>query len=183
MPFSFSIHKAGRIVRNGGIVTCPTEGVFGLSCLPGDIHAIERILTIKQRDPSQGLILIAANAAQLRSWIDTDREIPHDPSNPVTWVVPASTAVPPWISGRHSSVAVRISSHPVATALCAAAGSALVSTSANVSGRAPVANAYVLRRQFHGLVDYIVPGRCGAASSSSEIRDLQSNKILRPAGS
>jgi len=182
MLFSFSIHKAGRIIRNSGIVTCPTEGVFGLSCLPGDIHAIERILTIKQRDPSQGLILIAANLAQLKPWIDTDQEIPCDPMNPVTWVVPASSAVPPWISGRHTSVAVRISSHPVAAALCTAADSALVSTSANISGRAPVANAYVLRRQFHDLVDYIVPGRCGTAFGSSEIRDLTSNKTLRPAG-
>jgi len=182
MLFSFSIHKAGRIIRNGGIVTCPTEGVFGLSCLPGDIHAIERILTIKQRDPSQGLILIAANLAQLKHWIDTDQEIPCDPMNPVTWVVPASAAVPPWISGRHGSVAVRISPHPVAAALCTAADSALVSTSANVSGRAPVANAYVLRRQFRDLVDYIVPGRCGTASGSSEIRDLASNKTLRLAG-
>ena len=182
MPLSFSIHRAGRIIRNGGVVTCPTEGVFGLSCLPDDIQAVERVLTIKQRDPSLGLILIAANSAQLRIWADTDREIPCDPENPVTWVVPASAAVPPWISGRHASVAVRISSHPIATALCTAAGSALVSTSANISGRNPIANTFVLRRQFRDLVDYIVPGRCGTASGSSEIRDLESNKTLRPAG-
>jgi L-threonylcarbamoyladenylate synthase len=182
MPLSFSIHKAGRIIRNGGVVTCPTEGVFGLSCLPDDIHAIERILTIKQRNPAQGLILIAGNAAQLCHWIDTDREIPFDPLNPITWVTPASTAVPPWISGRHASIAVRISPHPIAAALCTAAGSALVSTSANVSGRAAISNPYVLRRQFQDLVDYIVPGRCGSASGSSEIRDLISDKVLRPSG-
>ena len=73
---SFSIHKAGRIIRNGGIVAYPTEGVFGLGCLPDNIQAIERVLTIKQRDPSQGLILIAASNAQLDHWIDTDVEIP-----------------------------------------------------------------------------------------------------------
>jgi L-threonylcarbamoyladenylate synthase len=183
MLLSFSIHKAGRIIRNGGIVAYPTEGVFGLGCLPDNLQAIERVLTIKQRDPSQGLILIAASNAQLDNWIDTDVEIPCDQSNPVTWVVPASDAVPPWITGRHADVAVRITSNPVAAALCVAAGSALVSTSANVSGHAPAANTYVLRRQFHDLVDYIVPGRCGPSSGSSEIRDLMSNTTLRPAGS
>jgi len=181
MLFSFSIHKAGRVVRSGGIVTYPTEGVFGLGCLPDDRQAVERILTIKQRDPSQGLILIAANPAQLQRWIETDREIPCGQSKPVTWVVPASAAVPPWITGRHTGVAVRIISHPVAAAVCVAAGSALVSTSANVSGHVPAANGYVLRRQFHDLVDYIVPGRCGPSSGPSEIRDLMSNKTLRPA--
>jgi L-threonylcarbamoyladenylate synthase len=181
MLFSFSTHKAGRVVRSGGIIIYPTEGVFGLGCMPDNLQAVERILAIKQRDPSQGLILIAANLAQLRHWIDTEREIPRDPSKPVTWVVPASAAAPPWITGRHSGIAVRIVSHPVAAAVCIAAGSALVSTSANVSGHVPAANGYVLRRQFHDLVDYIVPGRCGPSSGPSEIRDLVSNKTLRPA--
>ncbi len=182
MPLSFSIHRAARIVKNGGVVAYPTEGVFGLGCLPDDRHAVERILAIKQREPSQGLILIAASAAQLEPWIDTDRDLPSNASNPVTWIVPASPAVPPWIKGRHAGIAVRISSHPIAAALCEASGSALVSTSANISGRAPVVSAYALRRQFHALVDYIVPGRCGPSSGPSEIRDLISGRTLRPAG-
>jgi len=182
MPLSFSIHKAARIVNNGGVVAYPTEGVFGLGCLPDDRQAVERILTIKQRDPSQGLIIIAASARQLAPWIDTDCDFPSISANPVTWIVPAGPATPAWITGRHSGIAVRLSSHPVAVALCEASGSALVSTSANFSGRTPVVSAYALRRQFHALVDYIVPGQCGPASGPSEIRDLVSGKILRSKG-
>ena len=182
MPLSFPIHKAGRILKSGGVVTYPTEGVFGIGCLPDSVHAIERILTIKQRDPSQGLILIAAGIAQLEPWIAGDCRLPANDTTPVTWVVPASAAVPPWISGRHLNVAVRITSHPVAAALCDAAGSALVSTSANTTGRKPVASVHALRRQFHSLVDYIVPGQCGSSIGPSEIRDLVSGRILRAAG-
>lgn len=182
MSLSFSIHKAARIVRNGGVVAYPTEGVFGLGCLPDDLLAVERVLTIKQRDPSKGLILIAASAAQLEPWIDLDDELPPSTSRPVTWIVPASPAVPVWITGRHSSVAVRVSLHPVARALCEASGSALVSTSANFSGRSPVTSTYALRRQFRALVDYIVPGNCGPDGGASEIRDFMSGKTLRRAG-
>jgi len=182
MPLSFPIHKAGRIIKSGGVVTYPTEGVFGIGCLPDNVHAIERVLTIKQRDPSQGLILIAARVEQLERWIDGDCRVPANDSRPVTWIVPASAAVPPWITGRHSGLAVRITSHPVAATLCDAAGSALVSTSANISGRGPAANVHVLRRQFHSLVDYIVPGQCGSSIGPSEIRDLMSGKTLRAAG-
>lgn len=182
MPLSIPIHKAGRILRSGGVVAYPTEGVFGIGCLPDNVHAIERILTIKQRDPSRGLILIAAGIAQLERWIDGDCQLPANDATPLTWIVPASAAVPPWIKGRHSGVAVRITSHPVAAALCNAAGSALVSTSANVSGRKPAANVHVLRRQFDSLVDYIVPGQCGSSIGPSEIRDLVSGKTLRAAG-
>jgi len=84
MPFSIPIHKAARIIRSGGIVSYPTEGVFGLGCLPNDSFAAERILAIKQRSPAQGLILIAANSAQLRPWLDADVEIPADASHHIT---------------------------------------------------------------------------------------------------
>ena len=182
MPLSFPIHKAGRILKSGGVVAYPTEGVFGIGCLPDNVHAIERVLTIKQRDPSQGLILIAANAGQLDHWIADDCQLPANDETPITWIVPASAAVPPWIKGRHPGLAVRIISHPVAAALCIAAGSALVSTSANTSGREPAASIHVLRRQFSTLVDYIVPGQCGPSIGPSEIRDLSSGKTLRAAG-
>ena len=178
---SFSIHKAARVLLNGGVIAYPTEGVYGLGCLPGDARAVERILSIKQRDPAQGLILIAADRTQLEPWINTNYDLRGDASHPVTWIVPASAATPIWITGKHDGVAVRLTTHPVAAALCAAAGCALVSTSANISGRRPAANAYVLRRQFHGLVDYIVPGNCGLSSGPSEIRHLQTGTTIRPA--
>jgi len=178
------LRRAGHVIQAGGVVAYPTEGVFGLGCRPDDAEAVFRIIDIKQRDPQAGLLLIAADLAQLDGWVDLPDDAPdlRSPADkPVTWVVPATVAVPSWIRGRHASVAIRITSHPVASALCREAGLPLVSTSANVSGRPPARNALVLRRQFRGLVDCIVPGRCGTARGPSEIRDFASGRILRAA--
>lgn len=182
MPGSETIRRAGRIIRAGGVVAYPTEGVFGLGCLPDDAVAVSRVLDIKNRDPSKGLILVASRIEQLGVWIDVpdaSERLSSAPGRPVTWVVPQAAGVPYWIGGEHSGIAVRITSHPVAAALCDAADSALVSTSANSSGRRPARNRYILRRYFRDLVDYIVPGECGSAKSSSEIRELDSGKVLR----
>ena len=181
MPQHFQVEKAARIIQAGGVVAYPTEGVFGLGCRPDDAHAVARILSIKRRDPAQGLILIASGREQLTPWVATDHPLTGEADRAVTWIAPASSAVPPWIRGRHAGVAVRITSHPVAAALCSACGSALVSTSANVSGHPPAANRYILRRQFRELVDMIVPGDCGDAGGPSEIRDLMSGRTLRAA--
>lgn len=180
------IERAGRIIREGGVVAYPTEGVFGFGCLPDEPQAVLRILEIKQREPTRGLILIAADAGQLDGWIaprvDSSRlAAPAD--RPVTFVVPSEPGVPLWVRGAHDTLAVRVTTHPVAAALCRAARSPLVSTSANVAGRRPARNAFVLRRQFRRLVDCIVPGRCGPYRGPSEIRDLESGEILRPAPS
>jgi L-threonylcarbamoyladenylate synthase len=182
MALHFPIHRAGRILRSGGVIAYPTEGVYGLGCIPDDVDAVIRILSIKKRSPALGLVLIATQPVQLEDWVDLSETgaLASTPERPVTWIVPARLNVPYWIQGEHSGLAVRISTHPVAAALCEAADSALVSTSANVAGGTPARNAYVLRRRFGPLVDCIVPGRCGPATGPSEIRDAKSGRIIRP---
>lgn len=177
-----SVMRAAEVLLGGGIIAYPTEGVFGIGCLPDDLTAVARVLSAKRRDAGKGLILIAANAKQLDGWIDLPdgRSLPEpDPAYPVTWIVPAGYRTHPAIRGGRPDVAVRITTQPVAAAICDAVASPIVSTSANLSGKPPARNRFVLRRQFAERVDYIVPGDCGAAAGPSEIRELISNKVLR----
>lgn len=178
-----SIAVAAEILLGGGVVAYPTEGVFGLGCLPDDPTAIARLLRIKRRDPRKGLILIASKPEQLRDWIGIDPvSLPEpDPARPTTWIAPASVYVSGLIRGVHDGLAVRLTTNPTAAALCEATGSALVSTSANLAGEPVARNRYVLTRKFGHRVDYIVPGECGPASGPSEIRDLKTGAVLRPA--
>ncbi len=175
------ISRAADVLLDGGIITCPTEGVYGLSCMPDNVAAIRRLLRIKQRDPAKGLILIAASTDQLENWIAVPVEKIPDaiPSQPISWVVAAAPAVSTLIRGAHKEIAVRVTTNPIARALCEAVDSPLVSTSANVEGVAPARNRFILRRKFAGCVDYIVPGDCGPATGPSEIRNLGTGEILR----
>jgi L-threonylcarbamoyladenylate synthase len=174
---------AADVLLRGGVIAYPTEGVYGLGCLPDDQGAVRRILDIKRRDASKGLILIAADAAQLDGWIDLPgaATLPEpDSGHPVTWIVPPGPRVSLLLRGAHQTIAVRLTTNPVAHSLCEAVDSPLVSTSANLTGRPTARNAFVLRRQFAGVVDYIVPGDCGPARGPSEIRDFSSGSIIRP---
>ena len=178
-----SVNVAAEILLGGGVITYPTEGVFGLGCMPDDPDAIIRLLRIKQRDPAKGLILIASRTEQLAGWIAMDpASLPEpDPAQPVTWIAPAGERTSRLVRGRHAGVAVRLTTNPTAAALCDATDSPLVSTSANLSGENTARNEYILRRKFAHLVDYIVPGRCGPATGPSEIRDLATGTVIRAA--
>lgn len=182
MKPSIPILKAARILNEGGVIAYPTEGIYGLGCRPDREDAVRRVLDIKQRDPSMGLVLIASRPEQLEEWaVLPDAHLASDAERPVTWIVEARPAAPELVRGRHTGIAIRITAHPVAAALCDATDSALVSTSANLTGRQPTRNPFVLRRHFGRLVDYVVPGSCGPAKGASEIRDYASGRILRPA--
>lgn len=179
---NISICRAADTLLGGGIIAYPTEGVFGLGCLPDDAAAVLRILGIKRRDPAKGLILIADDAATLDGWVSGAHAlIPKpDPRRPITWIVPAGPCVLPIVSGTNAGIAVRVTTHPVAAELCRSTGMPLVSTSANLAGESPARNRFVLRRKFAGLVDFIVPGDCGPAPGPSEIRNLATGEIIRP---
>lgn len=175
--------KAAQILKSGGVIAYPTEGVFGLGCLPSDDKAVQRLLAIKQRAPSKGLILLAASASQFDGWISLPAGISlpaPDPDEPITWIAPAGEKACYLIRGDNAGIAVRITTNPVALAICEAAGSPIVSTSANLSGQPVARNQFILRRQFGRLVDYVVPGPCGPSAGASEIRDILSGDVLRP---
>ena len=178
-----AVTHAADVLLRGGVVAYPTEGLFGLCCIPDDPIAVQRVVDIKQRDAAKGLILIAANAGQLDDWValpDGTTLPDPDPQHPITWIVPPGPRVTELLRGEHPTIAVRITTNPIAKSLCESVDSPVVSTSANLTGKPTARNGFVLRRQFAGVVDYIVPGDCGPVSGPSEIRDFVTGTILRP---
>ncbi len=183
MP-SLGVRLGARVLHQGGIVAYPTEAVWGLGCDPFQPAAVARLLELKRRPARHGLILVAASMEQLGGFLhglsDTALETLRATwPGPCTWLVPDNGHAPPWISGRFSSVALRVSAHPIVAALCRAHGGALVSTSANPHGRPPARDALQARRFFAQRVDYYLAGGVGGAHNPTEIRDLRSGRVLR----
>jgi L-threonylcarbamoyladenylate synthase len=183
-PAAWPLRRAIEAVRTGGVIAYPTEAVYGLGCDPLEQAAVQRIFELKVRDPGKGLILIASDIGQLMPFM---AELPADVltklkaswPGPVTWVVPAADSLPEWLSGGRDTLAVRVTAHPVASALCASLGMALVSTSANRSGRSPARTALAVRTLFGGGVDEILPGAVGGQAKPTEIREALTGKVLR----
>jgi len=183
MTNRIKIRRAAEAIRAGGIVAYPTEAVYGLGCDPANHRAVQRILALKRRLEAAGLIIIAADLEQLADWIDPDateaRRL-REPGALVTWVVTAGPATPIWITGGRPTVAVRVTRHPVAAALCRAAHTPIVSTSANRSGCAPARSERAVRIAFGTTIDHVLTGPTGSAEQPSEIRLARSGAVLRP---
>ncbi len=97
----------------------------------------------------------------------------------MTWLIPARPWTPAWLTGEHDTLAVRVTDHPVAAALCRRFGGAIVSTSANRSGQTPARSLTGVRLRFGTTLDDIVPGHCGGRARPSEIRDARTGEVLR----
>ncbi len=181
-----NIADAIAALRRGGVIAYPTEAVWGLGCDPVNEAAVMRLLALKQREVDKGLILIAADTAQLASYIDmaalddTQRAaVLASWPGPHTWIVPASAHAPAWITGSHAGIAVRVSAHPLVIALCKAYGAALVSTSANVAAQPAVSTRDALDPVIVAGVDAVTGGETGDQLRPTTIRDARSGDTLR----
>jgi L-threonylcarbamoyladenylate synthase len=172
------------------VIAYPTEAVWGYGCDPFNARAVQRLLDLKQRDWRKGLIVVAANEAQLEPLLAPltlqQRQLLRQRwPGPVTWVVPDQQRwLPHWVKGQHGSVAVRVSAHPVVQTLCLAWGGPLISTSANRSGQPPARTELAMRRQLrldaHDLQpDLIVPGATLGLAKPTAIYDLLSQRLVR----
>ncbi len=177
---------ATEAVTAGGVLAYPTEAVWGLGCDPWNSEAVQRILDIKRRPMEKGLIMVAADEsaiAPLLKHLNSEQieRMRQTWPGPVTWVIPDPQGwTPGWVRGSHSSIAVRISRHPVVQALCQAWGKPLVSTSANRAGEEPLRSQDDVQALLGDEVDFIVPGAVGDLQSEpSRIFDLVSGKQLR----
>lgn len=180
------LRQATDSLIGGGILACPTEAVWGLSCNPYDAGAVARLLALKRRPVEKGLIIVAADTGQLAELLaplssEQRAQLAQSWPGPHTWLVENHGVFPAWITGGGARVAVRVSAHPVVRALCAAFGGPLVSTSANVTGHAPARSAIGVRLRFGGRIDGILPGATGGARNPTAIRDLATGRIVRPA--
>jgi len=188
MPVFVPAHRlrmAALTIQGGGIVAYPTEAVFGLGCDPLNGAAVGRLLAMKRRDVAKGLILIAGDPAQLCPFVEPlpDQrmaEICASWPGPSTWLLPARRETPDWLTGRFQTLAVRVTAHPLAAALCRLFGGAIVSTSANQADRPPARTALQVRLALDEPPDYILAGACAGSDRPSRIRDGRTGRILRP---
>lgn len=178
------IEGAAAVLRAGGVLAYPTEGVYGLGCDPDNRAAFEKVFALKRRPPEQGVLLIAADFTQVEGWIgDTpDAALARARAawpGPHTFIFPRSRRVPDWISGGHPGIALRVTAHRPASALCHAFGGPIVSTSANRHGEPPARSAGEVAALFGDELDGVLDAPLGGLDRPTSITDAVSGAIIR----
>lgn len=179
------INRCADAIRHGGVIAYPTEGVWGLGCDPWQEDAVQYLLSLKRRQPAKGLILISGTAAHFEPLLakvsaEQRAQVLLPRPRATTWLVPDPMPYfPDYLRGKHDTVALRISTHPLVAALTARLGYPIISTSANLSGHPAALNALRVRQYFGDRLDALLPGATAGDARPSQIIDLRSGAIIR----
>jgi L-threonylcarbamoyladenylate synthase len=183
MASLWRISEAAASIEAGGVIACPAEAVWGLSCDPWNLSAVAFLCEMKQRALSKGVIVASGDVAHFAPLLDAldddgrSRVLSSWPG-PVTWLVPNRGYFPSWVTGESNEVAIRVTSAPALSCLCRELGGPVVTTSANWAGAQPARHLFQVRRYF-GSEIAVVPGEVNLAGKPSTIKRIKTGEVLR----
>lgn len=180
---SAELHEAVKLLRDGGIICHACEGVWGFACDPFNAKAVDRVLKIKRRPQSKGLIVIADEAVKFESELmqldpKTRARVEQSWPGRTTWLLPTAR-FPKWIVGDNSTVAARVPDHEQAREIAAMFKHPIVSTSANIANDPPCLDEIEAQERFGSVVDFVVSGAIAQSIGPSEIFDAVSGNQIR----
>jgi L-threonylcarbamoyladenylate synthase len=182
-----ALHRAGEILRRGGLVGFPTETVYGLGANALDPDAVARIFEVKKRPLASPVIVHVTDSDMARTltaeWsAEADKLARHFWPGPLTVVIRKAALVPDVVTAGLDSVGIRVPGHPVALALIRAARVPIAAPSANVfTELSPTTAEHVeagLGREIEMILDG-GPAQVGIESTVVSLRRVPP-AVLRP---
>ncbi len=175
------IDRAIEVIRDGGLIVCPTDTSYGLACDSSNQAAIEKLINVKRRNRSLGVPLLFSDIAQCETY--------HEFSNlervlirlfwpgALTLVVTPRGSVPETVTGGRGSIAVRVPNHIIPRGIAQGIKGPIVGTSANRSGEPSPFEITMAKDQLGDEVDLYIDAGPSKSEASSTIVRVEENDV------
>ena len=183
------IKKACQVMQEGGVILYPTDTIWGIGCDATNEEAVRRVYEIKHRADSKAMLVLVDTAVKVDYYVQDVPAVAWDlidvADKPLTIIYSGARNLAPNLLAEDGSVGIRVTGEEFSKALCFRFRKAIVSTSANVSGRPSPRTFAEIDEEIKQAVDYIVETRrdeTALARPSSIIKLGQGGevKIIRP---
>jgi L-threonylcarbamoyladenylate synthase len=153
------IRNAYDAIKSGGIILYPTDTVWGIGCDANNAEAVKKVYRLKKRVETKSMIVLV-NERVLHYVFKNIPEVAWDiieySNKPTTLILDNPKNVATEIIAADKSLGVRIVKEPFCSGLIERMKSALVSTSANISGQPTPKNFSEISAEIIHGVDYVV---------------------------
>ena len=157
------LKKAIEVLKEGGIILYPTDTIWGIGCDATNEVAVEKLYAIKQREKGKSMLILLDNPVKLQSYVQEVPEIAWDlidlTDKPLTIIFNGAKNLAPNLINSDRTIGVRITSEDFSRELCKRFRKPIVSTSANITGKASPQNFNQIDPEIIELVDYVVEYR------------------------
>lgn len=138
------IDELVNILKNDGVISVPTDTVYGLCARMNSKKAHNKLMIAKNRPYEKLFPIMCANIEQIKSIAILNEQIEQLINQfmpgPITLILKKKDNLPEYITNGKTTIAVRMASSKIIEELILKTGSPLFMTSANQSGKESCTN-------------------------------------------
>jgi len=181
------INNCLNVLKKGGLILYPTDTIWGIGCDATNYEAVEKIFQLKKRMDSKSMICLVTDFKMLNQYIEDIPEVTYDiikyAIKPTTIIYDRPLHVAENLIAKDNSLAIRVVREGFSNKLMRKLKKPIVSTSANLSGKATPNNYQEINKAILEGVDYVVnlgqKNNTAKPSSIIKITTDGSVKIIR----
>ena len=178
------IKKAAQLIKEGGVIVCPTDTVYGLICDATNKKAVKKLFKIKKRPPKKPIPIFVKDIKMVKklAYINKKQEkfLKKVWPGKVTVVLKAKKNLPKGILGPENKIGLRIPNYKLVNTLLQKSNRPLSGTSANISGKPGSTKIEEVLRQFKKekvQPDFVIDVGNLKPSKPSTVVDLTGSKL------
>lgn len=168
---NFTDQEAVEYLKNGEVLSFPTETVFGLGVRYDDYQAFEKLVAVKQRPPEKPFTLMCASVEDIAKYAYVDsnikRVIDTFMPGPITLLLKPKENLYPWVTLKSPTIGIRVPDFKELQRLIASVGVPLLVPSANKSGKQPCKDITEVIKEFDGEISAVINGKVNGALPST----------------
>ena len=138
------INELSEILKNDGVISVPTDTVYGVCARMNSKKAHDNLMQVKKRPIEKTLPIMCADKEQIKSIAIVDEKaekiIQEFMPGPITLILNKKDDIPTYVNNGRKTIAVRMASSKVLKELIQKTGCPLFMSSANQSGEPTCAN-------------------------------------------
>lgn len=167
------VHRAGDILRGGGLIAYPTDSCYALGCMQSATRAVERLRRIRGFDERHHLTLMCRDMSEIAAHAIVDdarfRVMKSVTPGSYTFILRATRSLPRrLLHPKRKTIGVRVPAHPIAQSLLADIDEPMLSSTLIIPGdEQPLSEANEIRERLERDLELVIDGgSCGAEAST-----------------
>lgn len=176
---SYEIQKLVQILKEDGVISVPTDTVFGICARIDSERAYNKLVEVKNRPVDKAFPVMCANVSQIKDIAEVNENaekiIREFMPGPITVILKKKAEVPSYITNGKDTIAIRLATSSKLKEIILKLDSPIFMTSANKSGEKECSTLEEIEENCP-LLDGMVTGNV-VFSKGSTIVDCTSNKI------
>jgi|SRR5690554_767856 len=156
-----AINLAVQNLKEGKLILCPTDSIYGISCDATNEAAVQKIIELKGRPEEKSFIVLVNSDRMLNQCFNEIPAIVWDlvdfSDQPLTIVMDKGIYIAPNVCNKDGSLGMRYIKEGAINDIIHRLNKPIISTSANISGEKNPLHFGEISNEIINAVDYVFP--------------------------